>query len=226
MKILSYNINRCSQQKIDKILSMGADIMVLPECAHPKFVNLPDGYAIEWMGKPEKCDWKGLGIIWRKEHNVAVVPWFNEAHNYIMPFIVDGEFLLIATWPTLVPEAKKTYPQILLEMLKEYEEHFSQTPTLICGDFNCYIGQTAAAKKTGSFEQCIDFMKDRGLYDLYHQRTGEDFGKESRATYYHQFKETMPFFIDFAFTNMPVFAYELGKWDKDVSDHCPQMIVL
>ena len=68
-------------------------------------------------------------------------------------------------------------------------------------------------------------MKSIGLYSLYHERTGEDFGKESKATYYHQFKANMPFFIDFAFTNIQTFAYELGKWDKDISDHCPQMIV-
>lgn len=226
MKILSYNISRCNQHKIDKVLALGADIMVLPECAHPNQIKLPDDYAMEWMGLPNWCDWKGLGVIWRKEHNVAVAPWFNEAHNYILPLIVDGEFLLIATWPTLVPESKKTYPQILLDMLKDYEEHISHTPTLICGDFNCYIGQTGVAKKTGTFEQCIEILKDCGLYDLYHQRTGEAFGKESGATYYHQFKETMPFFIDFAFTNIPVFAYELGNWDKELSDHCPQMIVL
>ena len=30
MKILSYNINKCNQSKIDRIISLGADIMVLP----------------------------------------------------------------------------------------------------------------------------------------------------------------------------------------------------
>ena len=34
-----------------------------------------------------------------------------------------------------------------------------------------------------------------------------------------------PFFIDYAFTNIQAFAYEIGKWDKTESDHCPQMIV-
>ena len=54
----------------------------------------------------------------------------------------------------------------------------------------------------------------------------EEFGKESKATYYHQFKENMPFFIDYAFTNSQTFAFEIGKWDKSESDHCPLMIVL
>ena len=39
-------------------------------------------------------------------------------------------------------------------------------------------------------------------------------GGDSQVYYYHQFKENMPFFIDFAFTNIQTFAYEIGKWDK------------
>ena len=92
-------------------------------------------------------------------------------------------------------------------------------------DFNCYVGQSGVSESTGTFEQCINFLKDHNLYSLYHERTGEEFGKESRATYYHQFKENKPFFIDYAFTNIQTFAFEIGKWDKTESDHCPQMIV-
>ncbi len=50
MKIIAYNINRYSQEKVDKILAMGADVFILPEVACPKMVNLPEGYQMEWMG--------------------------------------------------------------------------------------------------------------------------------------------------------------------------------
>ena len=50
MKIIAYNINRYSQEKVDKILAMGADVFILPEVAYPKMVNLPEGYQMEWMG--------------------------------------------------------------------------------------------------------------------------------------------------------------------------------
>lgn len=226
MKILAFNINRSNQGKISKILSLAADIMVLPECASQSQIMLPDDYEMEWMGIPEWCNWKGLGVIWRKDHEVVVAPWYNDEYKYILPLIVDRKFILIAAWPTLVPDVKKTYPQILLESLREYKDYISNYPTLICGDFNCYIGQSCVAKKTGTFEQCIEFMNSIGLYSLYHERTGEDFGKESKPTFYYRFKEDAPFFIDYAFTNINVFAYEIGKWDKDISDHCPQMIVL
>ena len=42
MKILSYNINQCSQEKLDAVINMGADIMLLFECASKRLVSIPD----------------------------------------------------------------------------------------------------------------------------------------------------------------------------------------
>lgn len=36
MKVVSYNIAKCTQAKIDHILCMGADLYILPECADTK----------------------------------------------------------------------------------------------------------------------------------------------------------------------------------------------
>ena len=65
-----------------------------------------------------------------------------------------------------------------------------------------------------------------GLVSSYHDRTGEALGNETKATYYHQFKESQSFFIDYTFTNIPIKSYELGEWDKMLSDHVPQFIEL
>ena len=54
----------------------------------------------------------------------------------------------------------------------------------------------------------------------------EEFGKESCHTYHHQFKEDMPFFLDYTFTNIPLFAYMIGGWERKVSDHNAQIIVI
>lgn len=180
---------------------------------------------MEWIGD-HSVSWKGLGVIWNTRHELTVASWYNNEHKYILPLIVDRRFLLLATWPTKTPDGKQSYPQILIDALREYGPYLKTCPAIICGDFNCYIGQSGASQSTGTFELCIDLLKDYELYSLYHERTGEDFGKESRATYYHQFKEEMPFFIDYAFTNIRTFAFEIGRWDKSVSDHCPLMIVL
>jgi len=44
MKILSYNINRSTQEKIDKIMQFNADVFILPEVACPSQVKVPEGY--------------------------------------------------------------------------------------------------------------------------------------------------------------------------------------
>ena len=71
MKILSYNINKCTQAKIDHVISVGADIMVLPECARYDEIRLPQGYSMEWIGD-DSVSWKGLGVIWNIQHEVVV----------------------------------------------------------------------------------------------------------------------------------------------------------
>ena len=47
---------------------------------------------------------------------------------------------------------KKSYPQILFDALKNYEQYIRKFPTLICGDFNCYVGQSGVSESTGTFE--------------------------------------------------------------------------
>ena len=136
MKILTYNIHRCNQDKIDSILKRGADIMVLPECACPDQVNLPDGYEMTWVGQ---YDFIGLGVIWKSTVKCSVAPWADDEHKYMIPLIVNDEWLLLASWPTIVPGIKKTYPQILLECLKAYSEHIKEMPTMITGDLCVFL---------------------------------------------------------------------------------------
>ena len=225
MKILSYNIHRCSQEKIDYVLSRGADIMVLPECACPEQVTLPDGYAMTWQGD-DATKWKGLGVIWKRTVRCRVADWYDDSHKYMIPLIIEDKWLLLAAWPTMLPTEKKSYPKILLDCLKAYSEPIKAMPTMITGDFNCYIGQGGVSKQTGTFEQCIAYMRELGLHSEYHERTQEEFGKESCFTYHHQFKEDMPFFLDYTFTNIPLFAYMIGGWERKVSDHNAQIIVI
>ena len=51
MKILSYNINRFTQEKLDKILQFNYDVNILPEIASPAQVRLPKEYSMEWCNK-------------------------------------------------------------------------------------------------------------------------------------------------------------------------------
>lgn len=222
MKILSYNINQSTQEKINKTLQFNADVYILPEIACPSQVKIPEGYKMNWMGN---YDFKGLGIIWKSEMNAEVPQWYNPCHQYFLPIIIENK-LIMAAWPTRSDEnAPKDYPQIAMEALQEYAPYLKEFPSVISGDMNCFKGQAGETKRY-SIENLFRFLGGMGFVSVYHQRTGELLGKESWATYYHRFNEDSPFFLDYTFSNMAIKSYALCEWDKEISDHVAQMIEL
>ena len=222
MKILTYNINLSSQEKIDKVLRFEADVYILPEVACRAQVKLPNGYQMEWIGD---FPHKGLGVIWKSGIKTGVPEWFNPKHQYFLPLLIDDK-LIIAAWPTTTEHNKPMkYPQIAMAALQEYAPYIKEYPTVITGDMNCFKGKSGETKQL-SIQTILSFLGEMGLVSSYHDRTGEALGNETKATYYHQFKESQPFFIDYTFTNIPIKSYELGEWHKMLSDHVPQFIEL
>lgn len=219
MKILSHNIHHCSQEKVDSVLARKADIYVLPELANPSTLRIPDGYTAYWTGD---IDIKGLGVIVRPGLQSRVPAWFNPSNKYFIPVITE-RMLVIAAWPTRrSSNAPKGYPQIAMEGLREYEEHFDVFPTLVTGDLNLYKGQQDETEEW-SLEALAERLKRFGMTSVYHHLTGEPFGGEKRATYYHRFQKDQPFFLDYTFTNIPVKDYWLLGWEPTFSDHVAQV---
>ena len=222
MKILAYNINRFTQDKIDRVLQRNADIYILPEIACPSMIQLPEKYKMEWTGD---YDFKGLGILWKSDLEAIVPQWFNPIHKYFLPLIVEGK-LIMAAWPTrTASNAPKNYPQIALEALLYYAPCLKEYPSIISGDMNCYKGQAGETKQF-NIEAIFEFFEGRGYVSVYHHQTGEAIGNESVATYYHRFNEKSPFFLDYTFSNIPIKSYTLCEWDKETSDHVAQAITI
>jgi hypothetical protein len=220
MKIIAYNINLSSQEKIDRILKYDADVYILPEIACKPRVSLPEGYQMVWTGD---IPHKGLGVIWKPSVKVEVPKWFNPKLQYFLPLLIDGQ-LIIAAWPTTTEQNKPMrYPQIALSAIQQYAPYIKAHPTIITGDMNCYKGQSGETKQY-SIQAIFDTLADMGLTSAYHQMTGEALGKETVPTYYHQFKESHPFFIDYTFSSIPMKSYRLGDWDRNLSDHVPQFM--
>lgn len=220
MKILSYNINKFSQEKLDRVLQYDADVFILPEVAGPSMVQLPNEYGMVWTGD---IDFKGLGIIWKTELKADVPKWFNPYLQYFIPIIIKDK-LIIGAWPTITENnTPKKYPHIAMEALQTYAPYLKDYPTIISGDMNCYKGQSGETKQFCT-EAIFDFLKSMGYVSAYHSKTGETLGKESTATYYHLFKESSPFFIDYTFSNIEIKGYRLLDWDKELSDHVAQEI--
>ena len=221
MKIISYNINDSKPWKIERLLGMNADVIVAPEITCPEDASLPELLDMKWYGIEyfyHEKRWKGLGVIWQK--GTGFVPdWFNADYSYGIPLIVD-DYLILGIWPTkTAANEPQSYPQIAQEIIREYAPHFKDFKTMVVGDFNCYVKQYDANKQYGDILKVNKLLESYGLHSLYHQQTGEAFGKESAATYYHRFHDSEPFFLDYAYVNFPVASFRMFPWDKEMSDH-------
>ena len=229
MKIVSYNISKSKPWKIEHFLGMNADVLVVPEITCPEDASLPESYEMRWRGIEyfnHGLKWKGLGIIWKK--GAGFIPeWYNQELDYAIPLVI-GDFLILGIWPTKPTDGRKKnpYPQIAQEIISEYAPHFKDYKTIVIGDFNCYVNQYDATNKSGDILRVNGLLESYGLSSLYHKQTGEQFGHESMATYYHQFHETDPYFLDYAYTNFPVTSFRLMPWNKELSDHVGLEIII
>lgn len=205
---------------------MGADLYILPECANAKSIVLPKEYSMLWAGDDDSPQ-KGLGVIWKKSLSVHIVKEYTKI-KHCLPLIVDCDGVkkfILACWPTVWKETK-TYPQLLLEALHEYGSYFDRFPALAIGDFNCYVGQSGVKRMTGTFEDCIKTFAAYGMKSAYHEQSGDEFGKESEATFFWRYNENSPYFLDYTFSNIAIRSYVLGQWDKKISDHRSQVVEL
>ena len=218
MKIVSYNINTCTQKKLDELFKMNADVFVVPEIAREDKIKLPDGFEMKWSGD-EKLPSKGLGIIWKK--GVVKVPeWYDKSLHYAIPVFVDG-ILILGIWPTKL-DKKESYTQIAKDILDHYSEKIKENKTIVTGDFNLYHNDEK--KNTDADLHPInELLKSLGMSSVYHKDKKIELGQEREATYYHQFKNEQPFFLDYTYSNIPVNHYELLEWNKDMSDHVGQV---
>lgn len=222
MKIISYNISDSFPWKVERLLQMQADVLVIPEITSPEDASLPDDYEMRWAGISyyhERPCWKGLGVLWKKDLG-RIPDWYNPSLLYAIPLIV-GDLLILAIWPTkrAAITGTKTYPQIALEILSEYAPHFPDYRTIVIGDFNCCLNQPDYSRQHGNILRVNEFLRVHGLRSLYHELSGEAFGHESTPTYFHNFNASHPFFLDYAYTALPVKSFRLLPWDRDMSDH-------
>lgn len=216
MKIISYNVSWCKQEKIDWLLgNQDADAFVIPECGNSDSITVPKGYRFFWTGDYAS---KGLGVIVGEKHKCELAYWYNKDLRYALPVIIDDKYLLLAIWPTK-KDKTDSYIDICLSMLKAYESQIVRHTTVIIGDYNI-ISNSKNSKPV------FQWMESHNLKSAHHAFCDEEIGKEQKSTYYHQYKESSPFFIDYAFTNAEVKKYKLYAWDESgrMSDHVPLMV--
>ena len=219
MKIISYNINACTQHKVDHLFKMGADVYVVPEIAREEKIFLSEDFEMKWAGD-ESFPSKGLGLLWRKGRG-EVPLWYDKGLHYAVPVIFDG-ILILGIWPTKI-DKKETYTQIAKTIIDCYSENIKESKCIVTGDFNLYH-KDGKNNKDADLLPINELLESLGLASVYHKQKGITLGQEFEATYFHRYKKDDAFFLDYSYSNFPVAKYELLDWDKDISDHVGQSI--
>jgi len=226
MRITTWNCNGGFTRKTGAVTALTPDILVVPECGETATAQPDLGQAsptgFEWVGQ---IPTKGLGVFSFGEYSISRCPFYNPDHRFVLPLEVSGpmSFLLLAVWT--LPDAGRSYVRPLVDAWKEYEPHFSGREVLMAGDFNASVA--FPGKPEHHFSAFLNLAGGREIHSLYHERSGEDHGKEIAPTFFMHRKKEKPFHIDYMFASpgmrSRLQAFEVGSHEvwRDLSDHVP-----
>jgi endonuclease/exonuclease/phosphatase family metal-dependent hydrolase len=102
----------------------------------------------------------------------------------------------------------------------------------VMGDFNSGTKLRGTRSASAGHQKIVQTCSDLGLVSAYHAFNDVEHAQERHATYYHQFKSTQPWHIDYCFVptgwvkglvNVQVLN---GKSWAHLSDHRPLIVDL
>ena len=144
-------------------------------------------------------------------------------------FVVNKGFLefnvaAVWTWDTGV---KATRYMQAHEGVARHREWMQERPTVILGDLNM-----DRRYKRSALPELIEMTGELGLVSAYHAFFGEQFGSETRRTYFYHGKDAAAFHLDYCFIPASWLPFvrqvtvgDHSAWAK-VSDHVPLIVDL
>lgn len=201
------------------------DLVVVPECE-----CLGDQTAKRlWFGDNHK---KGLGIFSDLDFELELNRIYDPSFRYVIPINVTGphKFNLIAVWAMNdSDDVRKRYIGQVYSALNFYKELLDE-PTVIIGDFNwnAIWDMKPSYPLYGNLTDVVNMLKDRKIKSAYHEFFDEDFGKETKPTFFMHHNQNKPYHIDYCFASSDFNISEVdvgnfGDW-VDKSDHAPLII--
>lgn len=226
MRLASWNCAGGFKRKAAALAGLKPDLAVVCEVKESALCAAEGGDA-HWCGHAP--DAKGLALIGFE--GWAIKPVYQGLLPNIMAAeanFQDKSLLMIGVW-TVPSQGSYTLP--LMAMCNDPEfgaliDMWRNKPVILAGDFNA---SDAFPRERPPFSAVRKAMEKAGFRSLWHDRMEEEFGQESRATHYHQWKEYKPFHIDYIFGNQVAHAccrsLEIGGFDEwthaKTSDHAP-----
>ncbi|MED3067396.1 endonuclease/exonuclease/phosphatase family protein [Bacillus thuringiensis] len=230
MKIVAWNAGMAFRKKIDKILPLKADILVISECEQPEKWGQIDKergiYKFLWEGDNPN---KGIGIItFDKRYKIEIHPDYDKSFRYIVPIKVSAgnqEFIMFAVWSQ---KGEKRYDSYIGQIYLALEKYASllKEPCIIVGDWNSNK-LFDHIKRVKTHSEVVTFLEGFGIKSAYHHFYDEEHGEELKVTHYFRKEKARPFHIDFLFASKLLLdqlkSFHIGSREDwiEFSDHMP-----
>ena len=224
MKIMTWNCNLNLAKKYQYIESFDADILIIQECEKLK-ENYFSGRKFFWTGRIEN---KGLGVL-IKNDSASIDPSVD--HNLINFLPIQSDDLRILGVWAYNHRAIKFGTEVsgnTINAIRYYRNW------LVKGSNRCIFGGDLnnsiiwdKRNNDNNFQNINSSLNDLGFESAYHLLSGDKFGSESEATFYHTKKESKKYHIDYLYTkSLDIKSVNIGKFDDwiKLSDHCPMTI--
>lgn len=233
MRLITWNCQGAFRKKADIILSQRPDILVVQECEHPdKLVfnsstQQPNDF--HWYGDSIH---KGLAIYSFSNYKFELLPYFNSAFRYILPFRVTGHgqtFTLFAIWAM---SNKENYVARYIGQIWLSINHYItllESPTILIGDFNSNkIWDNK--DRVGNHSDVVRKLAEYNIHSVYHRHFNAEQGQEKHPTFFLQRNQNKPYHIDYCFASSDIVdkvkKVEIGSYENwiTLSDHTPLII--
>jgi hypothetical protein len=228
MRIVSWNCNMGLARKAPRLLALQPDVAVVQECAASS--EVPGMAQVGWTGRHPS---KGLAVFARASLGAVVAKdvW-DPTREWFLPIrIASVQCDLLAGW-AMHHRGQEDRPKVgrIHAAIEHYRPFISSSRTLVIGDLNDNVMWDTP--RNPSFARLTSLLAEMGLVNLYHARTGETPGKESRGSLFFYRHADRPYLIDHAFVPeawlgrvSEMTLGEPGEW-LDVSDHTPLLVAL
>lgn len=233
MRFVSWNCCGGPAGALAAVAEQGADASVLCEvpstCPPSSLFDQEPSWA--WDGQPGS---KGLAVVGLTSPLVAR-PKLGAGRWSVATEHESGVGIL-GVWSC--PAPGRSYGDEVQAVVEAHADWLVATPSIVAGDFNLAPGG-AVDRRTGSVRTMFADFDELGYVSVYHHVTGDAYGAERSATYFHLRRQLEPFHIDFCFahrTLLPaVRRFEVGDYERWVarrgvgpghSDHVPLILDL
>ena len=219
MRIISWNCQGGYRKKIDNILELKPDIVVIQECE-----NLERLRAFCKEKIPLKSFWfggfyphRGVGVFFYKDYQILSME--NDISiEFIVPMKIMNNFRfhLFSIW-AMAPKGKdkgRSYTYQIEKTITKYEGILKNNISILIGDYNT-PNIEKPVEKTGFMVN--EEFKKLEIFSAYHEYFEKDYGKHNQYTFYQHKNTEFKHMLDYCFASRSIIEkiskVEIGKYE-------------